>query len=646
MAKDLTIKISGDAKGLKGALSDSEGYLSGFAGKAGKWAGGAALAIGGIGLAGVAMIPGILDTGASIEALGMKAATVFEDSLGSVQSWAGENAAALGMTTSELTGMAAGMADLLKPMGFTAEAAADMSTQTLDLAGALSAWSGGQKSAAEVSEILSAAYLGETDSLKGLGISLSAAEIDAALAAKGQDKLTGAALEQAKALAIQELILAKSTDAQKAWSDGSMDSIKSQNEAKASLAQLKETLITAVYPALTGLVPLVTAGAQWLGEKLPVAIAFVKDAFNTYLLPAIQAAGDLFGSLVTWVQTHWASISLTIETGLGYIQGLITTVTTIISAAWSMFGDELIAYAQGAWDFISGIVSAGLTIIQGVIDTVMGLIRGDWGLVWDGIQGIVSGVLDAIGTIIEMALDSWKIVLSAAWDVIKLAAGLAWDALKAIVSGAIDGAWALIKGTLDLITAGLSAAWEGAKTAASDAFTALKDTATGAIDDVWSAISGLPDLIIGLASDFLSAGATIGSNILDGIKDGLNSAIDFAADIAKGVKNAVIDSINWVVDKLNSAIPDSLGWGPAKIDIDDNPIPHVPKFHSGGMVGGGRPGDEVLAVLQVGEYVQSRDEVAAGRRGRGISIGTINVSDGRSIHSELQLIDALYGYAA
>jgi hypothetical protein len=181
--------------------------------------------------------PQLLSAGAELDALGKKSATVFDGAaLGQVQAWAAGVAGSLGMTRAELVGTTAGIADLLKPMGFATDEAAKMSTGLVDLSGALSAWTGGTRSAKEVSEILTKALLGERDGLKELGISISEADVQARLAKNGTDKLTGAALEQAKALATQQLIMEKSTDAQKAWSNGSMDAIKQQNESKAAMA--------------------------------------------------------------------------------------------------------------------------------------------------------------------------------------------------------------------------------------------------------------------------------------------------------------------------------------------------------------------------------------------------------------------------
>lgn len=219
--------------------------------------GAAALVAGGKALRDISRRMGELDA---------KAKAVFEGQLPSIRRWGEENKRAFGLSRRETVGLAANMADLLKPMGFTARQAADMSTKLLDLSGALSRWSGGTKSAAEVSDILSAAFLGEREALQQLGISISQAEVDAVLTAKGQEKLTGAARQQAEALATQQLIMAKSTDAQKAWANGGRDAAMAQNSLSTTIAETKEKLAAALTPAIQA----VTA---WLNDKLPKAIA-------------------------------------------------------------------------------------------------------------------------------------------------------------------------------------------------------------------------------------------------------------------------------------------------------------------------------------------------------------------------------------
>ncbi len=208
------------------------------------------------GAAFVAMADDIIRAGVQLEAMAAKVDTVFGDQVGRIEAWSKENAAALGLTQTKAKGAAAGIADLLKPMGFTTQQATDQTVALMDLAGALSAWSGGSRTAADVATILTKAMLGEREQLKELGISITEAEVTTELAARGQERLTGAALAQAKALATQRLIMAKSTDAQKAWADGSMNGVKVANEATAAFGDLQELLVTSLYPALKELVPL------------------------------------------------------------------------------------------------------------------------------------------------------------------------------------------------------------------------------------------------------------------------------------------------------------------------------------------------------------------------------------------------------
>lgn len=298
--RKLTVDILANDRGFGGTMASAGKSLAGFG----------ALALGAAG--GAAIIGAkVYDMGLKLESMDAKAKTVFEGSLGSVQKWADNVAGSMGLTSREAVGLATNMADLLKPMGFTAEQAAAMSTNTTDLAGALAAWSGGTVDAAGAADVLTKAMLGERDGLKALGISISEADVQARLAAKGQLELTGAALEQAKALATQELILEKSTDAQKAWADGTFDAIKRQNEMKASIGQAKEALVMALMPALSGVadlistkvVPFVNGLTEAFQEGgLGAAWDYVVEGWRNAWPQIQQFLGDTASALWTWIQ--------------------------------------------------------------------------------------------------------------------------------------------------------------------------------------------------------------------------------------------------------------------------------------------------------------------------------------------------------
>jgi hypothetical protein len=260
-----------------GALSKLGGGLLKF----GKFA---AIGLAGVGVGLVAVAPKIFGAAANLELLGKKSKTVFGSEIGNVEKWAKANANAMGLTSREATGLAAGFGDLLIPMGFTRKEAADMSTKVLGLSGALAEWSGGTRTAAEVSEILSAAMLGERDALKGLGISITEADVKARLLKNGQDKLTGSALQQAQAIATQQLIMEKSTDAQAAFAKGGDSLARKMEVSKAKVKEMGQELLVTATPAL---------------KK-------IADLIAKFVLPQLQRFTDWFAGPGKFVMVSWA----------------------------------------------------------------------------------------------------------------------------------------------------------------------------------------------------------------------------------------------------------------------------------------------------------------------------------------------------
>jgi len=192
--------------------------------------------------------------GNEMQLLERKAQTVFAQTLPQVTLQAERNAAAMGLTTSQYIDQAAAIADLLIPMKFQREEAAQISTELVNLSGALSEWTGGQIDAENVSKILGKAILGEREELKQLGISIQEADVKARLAEKGLSNLTGEMLQQAKASATLELILEKSTDAQAAFASNADLGARKQAELSARLQEVSEKLAIALIPVFNRLV--------------------------------------------------------------------------------------------------------------------------------------------------------------------------------------------------------------------------------------------------------------------------------------------------------------------------------------------------------------------------------------------------------
>lgn len=220
-----------------------------------------------------------------MELMEKKAKTVFGDALPKMTEEAEKNARSMGLTNAQYIAAAANIQDLLVPMGFQRQQAAEISAQLTNLSGALSEWSGGQRSAKEVSEILSKSLLGERDALNSLGIDIKQAEIDAELLARGLNNLTGESKKQAEAAVTLDLILRKSADAQQQYAEGAGSMARRNAELSAKIAEITEKIATLLIPVFEGLLAIAGPIIDVIGD--------IAGGFEDMINPA-EAASQAF----------------------------------------------------------------------------------------------------------------------------------------------------------------------------------------------------------------------------------------------------------------------------------------------------------------------------------------------------------------
>lgn len=548
MANEVEITVTSKDKTGPG-LDSADKRVSKFSGSMGKLSGIAAGAAAGIGIGAIAIGKRMYDVGNRMDALDEKSKIVFEDRLGSVQAWAAGNTKAFGATEREIVGMAANLADLLKPMGFTAEQAATMSTKMVDLSGALSKWTGGTKSAAEVSEILSDAMLGETDGLKALGISISAAEIDAKLLAKGQDKLTGSARQQAEALATQELIMAKSTDAQKAWANGGKAAAEAQNSTKASIGSLTESLSTMLQPALDKAVSILNTLAAWAAE-------------NPKKLQAIAA---VIGGVLVVAFTAWA-----------------------ISAA-----SAAVATIAATWPILL-IIAAIAALVVGIILLVKN---------WDKVKAKTIEVAKAIGTWIWNAVKS---VGNALWSMLKFVASVPGRIARLLgsmwstITSAFGSMWTALGGGVGRFF-GWVAGWPSA---VYNRLASMWSTIVSAFGSAWTTLSGGVSRFLGWVAGWPTAISNRVGGMFDGIKNAFKAAINWI--IGKW------NNLSFTIPGVDTHIPGVGTVGGFTLNTPDLPyLQRGGRAVRGGLAVVGEHGAEVVR-LPTGASVYPTDRVGGG----------------------------------
>ncbi len=477
VARKITIEFLGESKDLQNTIDGVEGKSSKLGGVLGKVGAAAAVGFAAVGAAAIGGTKYVLDHGAQLEQMAAKADTVFGSQIGSVEKWADKSAHAMGLTRLEATGLAANFADLLIPMGFSRKEAAKMSTETVGLSGALSQWSGGTKSAAEVTEILNAAMLGETDGLKSLGIAISAADVEAELLRKGQDELTGAAKQQAEAQAIQSLIFAKSTDAQKAFAEGGSPLLSTQAKLSAAFGEVRDKIVM-------GLVPAVTQIADWfLNKGLPAMQAF-GGWIETNILPTLQKFGQNGASIFAKVR---AAMEPVIETVVSIAQKVGNNLRPVFDALVDTFKAKvlptlgLIIDRFQEWQpAISKVVSKVADLASTIIGTVLPPVIKFAGFLLSTLVPVVLDVVEVLAKIIAKVYAVGAAFVDGVVDVAKFVTGLnqkignalgtiaeipgkalaalgnlgktLWNAGTALIQGLIDGIAAKVGELRDKLT--------------------------------------------------------------------------------------------------------------------------------------------------------------------------------------------------
>ena len=505
----INVAILGDAKKFKKAVGEASDKLGKFSAKVGNVSANVVKGFGVMGAAagGLAVVVGkqLFDVGEELTALDQKIGTVFSgESLNTVTDWADEVAARMGLTSTQAAGLAANAGDLLKPMGFTADQAADMSTEIIGLAGALSEWSGGQRGVEETAEILSKALLGERDSLKSLGISINQAEVDQRALIIAQQAGREAITAQDKALATQALILEKSTDAQEAYAAGGNKLTAAQNQLKAAFGELQEDLARKLLPLFAQAADIVVELIKVFDEEgLGGVISNVSERIKK-AWPAIKAQLAVWArGFVNWVKEvgppflaalgnflldfgKWFindALPVIIEKLGEWANAFIDWIVPLIPPFLSKLGEVIAAFANwfiedGLPMIVEKLASWAKALIEWVGPLIPPLLRelvklltevGKWmlttalptliKLVARWAAALVDWVIDVTPDVIR---ELGKLIADATSALVDGAIGLGKDLVNGIVSGIKSAGGAVASAIAGLIPGGgiLGAAWD------------------------------------------------------------------------------------------------------------------------------------------------------------------------------------------
>lgn len=495
MAGPIVVSIIGDNRRLNTAVDSSRSQLSKLGGMA-KTAG--LVAGAGLAVAGAAAVKFGTDA--------VKAASDSQQSLGATKTVFGKYAdeviarsdkaaKAIGVSANEYRELSnvvgASLSGAGVPLGKTADLTDQLNRRAADLA---ATFGGSTKDAVQA---FSSLLRGEADPIERYGISVKQSDVNARLAAEGQDKLTGSALKQAEMQARLDLAFQQSSKSAGAFGRES-DTLANRQQvlgamwedlqAKAgqvllpALTKLGTFAITTLVPALERIGPPVMEFARAAGDRLGPIVTRVAGIIRDSVVPALRNAAGRFQDMkptVDRITDAAGKLAPIVAKVAGFIAGvLINAVSTAIpivakiAATILEAGVKATEAVAGFGRFLTGVkdkIGAAIDFVQGIPDKVKNAMSGakDW-LVQAGkdtIAGLVSGlesakqwVIDKIQQIADV-IPGWVKKRLGIQSPSKVMAALGVDTVRGLVVGLQEGTPGIVAG-VDKLVDRLEASWK------------------------------------------------------------------------------------------------------------------------------------------------------------------------------------------
>lgn len=334
----IRVNVLSDTRGLQRGIDGVNKKLGTFGSTVKRTAG---LAVGYLG--GRALLDGVKDiTRAASDAQQSIGATetVFGKYAKTVERTSKAAAGAFGLSANDYRENANLLGALFSNQGVAQDKLAGKTKNMIGVASDLAATFGGATSDAVAA--LGSAFKGEFDPLEKYGISLKASSINALLSKRGQDKLTGAMLDQAKQVAASDLIMKQSRKTRGAFGKESNTLAGQQQRLAAKIENVKSRLGTMLLPILTDLAryvqsdvlpavedfiayledskPEIQALASSIKDEVLPVLADFADVVRDDLWPVLKTLGETVGALVGFLADLPDPLKKgLIQAGLAYI---------------------------------------------------------------------------------------------------------------------------------------------------------------------------------------------------------------------------------------------------------------------------------------------------------------------------------------
>jgi len=292
----------------------------------------------GAAVAAVALGKMTIEAASEFEEVSGKFETVFKEQADAVRKWSNEYSNAVGLSRKESLKFLASTQDLFVPLGFARDEAAGFSKQVVSLSRDLASFN--DQKTGDVVRDIQAALTGSAETMKKYGVVINQAKINQELLNMGVKKGSKNATDQQKALAILNLIMAGTTDAQG-------DAIRTGDSFANTMVRLHAWIdnvsVSIGQKLLPFMQPIVDEMAKWIAANEDFIATSIGDVIKDVAGQIKAWAAD--GTFALW----WERIKLVIFTTDLAIKG--------VALSWDKFQRGF--SARGVAETVAGMVPGG-----------------------------------------------------------------------------------------------------------------------------------------------------------------------------------------------------------------------------------------------------------------------------------------------
>lgn len=575
---ELLIKLGMDDGGLDKGMSSSQSKLKSWGdnlkGIGTKLTAGVTLPL-------VAAGAAAINWASDQEEAGNKVDQVFKGNAKEVRQWAKSNKGSILLSNAAAMDAVATYGNMLTSMGFTTEAAAELSEGWVELAQDFSSFN--NIPVEQGLNAIRAAVVGEYEPLRSLGVVIDDATVKAKAMEMGLWDGTGALDAQSRALAVNALVMEQTSNVQgdaARTADGFANRVRI---LKADLQDLGAEIGMRLLPYAERLVGWLIDMVERFGNLSP--------RMQTAIL-AIAGVAAALGPLLVVIGMMLPALGA-LATAIGF---LLSPIGLLVVAIAALIGLGIYAFINDLWgvrDAVYAVLDA-LSVFKPVLTDIVDIFQaareGNWAEVFDELKDALISLGQALFELQGIVVEALAGLLARFID---WAQGYDWRGLLMTVGQAlfdglmagIEWAWPIVRDWLTdlpnkvlaaLETAGDWAQWLLQK--GSDLVAGLLQGASEKWPEVQTWLGTLPGLLLAAieaAGDFAVLLLQKGRDLLQGVLDGLAEklpvvvawlallgTVAFAAvgDVAKSLLQKGLDLIQGVIDGFNDRWETAQAW--------------------------------------------------------------------------------------